>query len=145
MRPDSLCACGCGGVARRRFIRGHNTKNGGSRWLGCQRKGTASATHRPTQRDLGWAAGFLEGEGSFTRPSGETEMVMASQVQREPLERLLAMFGGKISTYAPPSLGYRRIHRWFVNGARARGVLMTLFGLMSPRRQQQMRVALGLT
>lgn len=48
---------------------------------------------------LGWAAGFLEGEGSFT--NGGSPCVSAGQVQREPLERLSALFGGRISQRAP--------------------------------------------
>lgn len=39
---------------------------------------------------LAWAAGFIEGEGSFSNT------VTAAQVQKEPIERLHALFGGRI-------------------------------------------------
>lgn len=46
--------------------------------------------------DLAWAAGFLEGEGSFCIRSNGRWFLGAGQVDREPLERLQALFGGNI-------------------------------------------------
>ncbi len=46
-------------------------------------------------RALHWAAGFLALEESFGNERAQV-CVKAAQVQREPLERLLALFGGKI-------------------------------------------------
>jgi hypothetical protein len=60
--------------------------------------------------------------------------VSAVQKQREPLERLRAMFGGTIRS--------RPIHQWRASGKRALGVMLTLFVLMSPRRQGQIKEAL---
>lgn len=52
--------------------------------------------------EIAWAAGFLEGEGWFafrgsrgSKPTAEMR-VGAAQVNREPLERLQSMYGGKI-------------------------------------------------
>src|SRR5258708_40224830 len=61
--------------------------------------------------------------------------VQATQVQREPLERLQQMFGGSLNQYN----GY---HRWGLYGTQAAGVLMTLYTLMSPRRKGQIAAAL---
>jgi len=44
-----------------------------------------------------WAAGFIEGEGSFG-VSQRTGIVTASQVEHECLERLRRIFGGNIYT-----------------------------------------------
>ena len=110
--------------------------------LGYTRSATPRATKRPTMRDIGWAAGFLEGEGSFQRVKSES--VRASQLQREPLNRLQQMFGGTIGSHKwysnrrGPVSGFF----WSCHGSRARGIMMTLYALMSPRRQEQIREAL---
>ena len=107
--------------------------------IGMSEKHTPHASITPHLRDLGWAAGFLEGEGSFAK-NGRSSRTEASQVQREPLERLVRYFGGMIIDQPK----YHQ-HRWCTYGARSRGVMMTLYSLMSPRRQQQIRAALGHT
>lgn len=102
-----------------------------------------AASKSPTVAELYWAAGFLEGEGTFPprKKSRDGIQVACGQVQREPLERLQAMFGGNIRL-SRRSSPRQDIYWWWVNGARARGVLLTLYGLMSPRRQWQFRMAL---
>lgn len=99
----------------------------------------------PTSRDLEWAAGFMEGEGCFTcvRPGGNAR-ANAAQVNKEPVQRLQNMFGGSLTLYAPRNSKHSEIWRWQVCGARARGVMMTLYSLLSVRRKQQIRRALGL-
>jgi len=97
----------------------------------------------PSLRDLEWAAGFLEGEGHFRSSRVEAKQISTT----EPLERLLAIFGGHVETF---SMEYRRQQGgkandgsiWGVGGARARGVMMTLFPLLSTRRKAQIRGAL---
>jgi len=113
-----------------------------------ERRATPHATRHPSQRDLGWAAGFLEGEGCFQTGKGRdgrsrSITVTATQVQKEPCERLSAMFGGPVRQYKH-SAGSRGqpFYRWTIHGTRARGVMLTLFSLMSPRRKQQIRAAL---
>jgi hypothetical protein len=110
--------------------------------LGTIKKATPTATRRPTLRDLEWAAGFLEGEGSIDRngnPPHGVECIKGTQIQRAPLERLSGCFGGRI--YARLTPGKRRIYVWQATGARARGIMLTLFVLMSPRRKAQIRRA----
>lgn len=99
------------------------------------RKNTPKATVSPSARDLEWAAGFLEGEGSFIKAAG-TQRVSAFQNSLEPLLKLKSFFGGTIS---PQRVG----NQWQIAGARARGVMMTLFSLLSERRKVQIRGALG--
>ena len=96
----------------------------------------------PTSIDLAWAAGFLEGEGTFS--SARTSPVAScAQVQREPLERLQRMFGGSILFYRRKQPTNRQdYHVWQVNGIRAAGVMMTLLCLMSPRRTGQLVASL---
>ena len=108
-----------------------------------QYKRAARATRSPTTRDLEWSAGFIEGEGSFDIDRGRGR-VCAVQVNREPLEKLLALFGGHIYTRRPTEgWGKQPVCSWIVTGPRARGVMMTLYSLMSERRQRQILCALG--
>lgn len=93
--------------------------------------------------DLHWAAGFLEGEGSFpTRKKGIS--VAASQVQRWPLDRLIEIFGGALTPVPRKILNpkWQDAHMWWVSGERAVGVMMTLYVLLSPRRREQIGRAL---
>lgn len=107
----------------------------------------------PTGIDLAWAAGFLEGEGCFGWSGGKkgpsSERISAGQKNPEPLYKLLAMFGGRIgmqhqmtknlikSQGVATSLPY-----WMVSGSRARGVMMTLYPLLSKRRQEKIKQCL---
>ena len=90
-------------------------------------------TEQATPNDFRWAAGFYEGEGNCN-PGGT---VAVSQKDIWTLNRMRALFGG--------SIGGRkgRIFQWQLCGARGRGFLMSIYGLLSPRRQLQVRKALG--
>lgn len=98
-----------------------------------------------TTAEIAWTAGFLEGEGSFYSGYAAGDNTVASQVsagqrQREPLTRLQAMFGGSICCRkSGKSAG---MYAWKVTGQRARGLAMTLYPLLSPRRRAQVRAML---
>jgi len=98
---------------------------------------TPKATRRVTVRDIEWSAGFLEGEGSFLAGKDGCQRVQADQKHRETLDRLSSCFGGRVTARRG-----RNIWLWKVYGSRARGVMLTLYSLMSSRRQQQIRRAL---
>ena len=84
--------------------------------------------------EIAWAAGFLEGEGHFGYYHGAS--MGAVQVQREPLERLKNYFGGVIGSVS--GNGQRKDHySWRLHSGRAIGVMMTLYSLMSPKRQEK--------
>ncbi len=86
--------------------------------------------------DIAWAAGFLEGEGCFSRPSGDM-MVSASQVQREPLKRLKGIFGGTIKKNKRENDNWQDVYTWWVTGRKAAQCMMTILCLMSPRRSER--------
>ena len=90
---------------------------------------------------LWWIAGFLEGEGSFIiRPNRPTAIVGTGQVQREPLERLRQYLGGWINPNRHKSTARAKPYwNWTLSGAQAAGLCMTIYRLMSPRRQEQIR------
>ena len=100
-----------------------------------------------TLRDLAWTAGFLEGEGSFRlranrgRSGGTTE-VSAVQIHRESLDRLRLLYGGHITFRQRRSFSSRPIYDWRLAGVEARGLMMTLYMMMSPYRKAQIRTAL---
>ncbi len=63
--------------------------------FGTEYRVTHPAIRKPSIRDLEWAAGFLEGEGSFVT-TVTTQLVTAVQENPDPLIRLLEIFGGKV-------------------------------------------------
>lgn len=100
------------------------------------------ASVSPTPRMLEWAAGFLEGEGSFHFSKYKHLSVSAAQVQKEPLERLQAMFGGSIYGKQPKNPNHSYFWKWSTIGSRAAGICMTLYSLMSPKRKGQIKETL---
>jgi hypothetical protein len=98
---------------------------------------------RVTVNNLHWAAGFLEGEGSFTCHGG-TMRVTAAQNDREPLDKLIAMFGGRIWLKKPSGFSKKSIWTWSLDASPSAQVAMTVYALMSPRRQKQIEEALGM-
>jgi hypothetical protein len=101
-----------------------------------------------TVRQLEWVAGFLEGEGYFASRKGVGTMrVDVGQVQLEPLQRLLDLFGGSISLHKRNKEKHhlwvqQDIYHWQLSGLAAAGLCMTLYPLMSTGRKGQIRVAL---
>lgn len=99
------------------------------------------AKDSPTIKDLMWTAGFLEGEGCFKTNATKyrTEVVMATQVNKEPLENLLKWFGGTLALRKQRKANHSDYWEWRVSGARARGLMMTLYILMSEHKRQQIK------
>lgn len=97
-----------------------------------------------TLRDLAWTAGFLEGEGCFRHriSSGTTACVSANQVQKEPLTRIQSVFGGHVNPRPSRNPRHRDQWVWTLTGVRAVGLMMTLYPMLSPRRQERVREAL---
>jgi len=94
-------------------------------------------------KDICWTAGFLEGEGSFTgfgKDDG-TGQVTAVQVNQESVSRLLSLYGGTVRLRSTPR--GKPLWVWTVTGARARGVAMTMYSLMSEKRKRQIRELLA--
>ena len=106
--------------------------------------------------DLAWAAGFLDGDGHFCftgpRKWGRGRIVIgATQVRREPLERLQAILGGKIwgphkfihRAGRPPTMA----HQWSAGGSERVLELIELLvpWLSIPKRQQVLKAVAGYT
>jgi hypothetical protein len=93
---------------------------------------------------LAWAAGFIEGEGSFSSAGRQSACVTAAQVQKEPIERLQALFGGRVVHRHTSGHSSKPIWVWSLTARRSIEVMMTLYVLMSPRRQGQIEAALAM-
>ena len=97
-------------------------------------------TEHPTIRDIAWAAGIYEGEGSAHRPSAQSRSLNVSVSQKDTwlLKRFVALFGGSITIGRT-----NKCSAWFVSGTRARGFIFTIYSFLSPWRRLQTRRALG--
>lgn len=104
----------------------------------------------PTIRDIAWAAGIYEGEGtcqSVKYAQGIAKGVAVRVVQKDAwlTARLRELFGGSNSKYSircgsPKNPGERREYwHWDLYGSRAIGFLETIYVFLSPRRQEQIR------
>lgn len=94
----------------------------------------------PTVHDIIWAAGFYEGDGN---PScSGTEIVTICQKDAWVLNRMRRLFGGHVGTRRNQGINKTTHHVWNITGARARGFLQSIYGLLSPRRQAQIREVL---
>lgn len=83
--------------------------------------------------ELGWCAGFLEGDGTFFT-SNTCPGVAATQKEREPLERLQRALGGTIY-----SIRGGLYWKWNRHGNAAIGIMFTLYTNLSKRRQKKIR------
>ena len=92
-------------------------------------------------KDLYWAAGFLEGEGCFH--AGERISVRAAQVQPDPLYRLKEILGGNVTgPYTKKQVNHKPSYDWGIHGHHAIAVMMTLYAVLSPKRQESIRRAI---
>ena len=112
--------------------------------LGFEKASTPKATKSPSLRDLEWAAGFLEGEAWFGKYGAYRggEHLTATQAFEEPLLKLQCLFGGHVNTQKVRGSNRKPTWIWSVSGSRARGIMMTLYPLLSSRRQEAIRKAL---
>ena len=103
------------------------------------------ASESPSTQDLYWAAGFVNGEGTFAKPRGkyQSPRVCVCQVEKEPVAKLQAMFGGSLQQRQPSTNQRQPYWQWHITGPRARGVMMTLYALLSPAKQRDIQVSLG--
>ena len=105
--------------------------------------GQPHATTSPSKAELYWIAGFIEGEGNFAGSTRGVTQVSAGQVNPDPLIMLKFLLGGTISHRDSKNPNHSSHFVWSTSGARARGIAMTLYKLMSAKRKAQIRKMLG--
>jgi len=93
-------------------------------------KKSLAPTVKPTLLDIVWAAGIYEGEGSCNH-----YRLYVGQKDRWILDKLRNLFGGSVSCQLCKS----GIYNWTLSGARGRGLAMTIYSFLSPRRKEQVR------
>lgn len=97
--------------------------------------------------DLYWAAGFLEGEGCFSGSITKgypAHSIVVGQKDPECLYKLSELFGGRVRQRKPQGFTSNGLFIWQVSGAAARGLMMTLYTVLSSRRKEAIKQALAL-
>ena len=96
-------------------------------------------------REIEWMAGFLEGEGCFRWDRANSRTVSVAQKNPEPIDKLYRLCGGYVYRRQLKQWGKENdlCSYWNVKGARARGIMMTIYSLMSARRKAQISKALS--
>jgi hypothetical protein len=95
-------------------------------------------------KDIAWVAGFLEGEAWFGCVGKRSIVVKAAQVNREPLDRLHRIFGGRLTGPFQRQANHSPYFHWAACGIRAAEIMMTIYVLLSEKRRAQVRRALEL-
>ncbi len=95
------------------------------------------------ETDLAWAAGFIDGEGSITITPRQKKQALCfglaltvGNTVKEPLDRLVSLFGGHLYSQPPHGLGRREMWIWRVTGRDAQPVLKALHGHLSVKQRQ---------
>ena len=100
------------------------------------------------ERELAWAAGFFEGEGScIIHWKGALQVAVYQNGNTWPLNRLQATFGGGIHEYARKGVRktggpFKPQGQWTVYGPTAAVFLQAILPELSPRRQEQVQSCL---
>lgn len=100
-----------------------------------EHKKTPRATKVFNSLDVAWAAGFLEGEGSFVTNGRRGCTTTASQINQEPLLRLQEIFGGAVVPHKTPK--GKPNYRWRTHGMRAAAIARLIFPHLSEKRKSQ--------
>ncbi len=95
-------------------------------------------TEKVTVRNICWAAGIFEAEGILDLPkNSNSNRIHVVQKDKWLPNRLRSLFGG--SLYELNRRQCSGLFQWSCSGARARGFLQSIYCLLSPRRQKQVR------
>lgn len=93
----------------------------------------------PTDTDLAWAAGFIDGEGhiGINMAGDSTQMaVSVSNTDLRSIKRFAELFGGKLHYTTPGTGGKRPVHYWRAAGHGAAGVLRQVYPYLVIKKEQ---------
>ena len=91
--------------------------------------------------DIGYVAGLLEGEGTFGKHGGSIGLIV-SMTDREPIEKIAALLKRPVylGKFLPSG---KQVYITSATGNNAAAWMMTIYPLMSPRRQAKIRTMLA--
>jgi hypothetical protein len=93
--------------------------------------------------DIVWAAGLLEGEGSFFIKTGtHLPMVACQMTDEDVIQRLGGIFGGPLFSPAKQAEHHKQSWKWQVTGKLAAHVMRTVRPHMGLRRTEAIDKAL---
>ena len=102
-------------------------------------------------QDIAWVAGLLEGEGYFGNRASTKEhnansiRVTLGMTDRDVIERAAeVLHGNVIGPYAKSNSKYKPMYYVQWHGARAAGIMMTVYSFMGKRRQEKIKEILKL-
>ena len=89
-------------------------------------------------KDIYWAAGILEGEGTFVL-SGNSPSIKLKMTDPDVVERVYAVFNnlGSLYMHKKDREYYKQAYTWKVNGKDAIAIMMTIYTLMGERRKEK--------
>lgn len=92
--------------------------------------------------DFAWAAGFLDGEGSFMICRGRAKgflksFISADQTEKTSLEKLARIIGGKVHQRNRPTVTGKTVYHWQISSASSiREVVPLLLPHLTVKRQK---------
>lgn len=93
--------------------------------------------------DIGWLAGFIEGEGTID--ASRRHALVFATTDADVAERAVRLLGGNLNgPYARALPKHKPVWRGTVHGAKAAGWCMTLYPLLGQRRRAKIREWLAL-
>jgi hypothetical protein len=100
------------------------------------------ATLHPHIGIIYWVAGIFEGEGTCFHSLRGGSQASVTQKDRWLCDTLQMFFGGSVGI--TKEIKGREYFYWTISGPRARGLIMTIYGLLSPHKQERIRLCLEL-
>jgi len=91
-----------------------------------------------TEVENAWAAGLLEGEGSFfTKTNGHTPIVSCQMTDLDVLDSLHSLFGGNLRSYDKRESHHKQSWTWSISGDKAINLLEKILPYMHQRRTEK--------
>lgn len=93
--------------------------------------------------DIAWAAGILEGEGSFNQKNSYAINISCNMTDLDVLEKLQRIFGGNIYTVKKRKEHWKQSWVWSLNGKEALHTVIILKPYMMSRRSTKIQYLLN--
>jgi hypothetical protein len=96
-----------------------------------------------SEKEIIWTAGLLEGEGSFrNKTHGHVPIVECEMTDKDVIEKLQEIWGGKIYFYPARKSHYKDTWTWHISGEDAAQIMNTILPFMFERRSSKMQTVL---